>query len=270
MHHLTLKYQVKKKLQVVHQQVASTWNELTREQLLEIIRIQFSFKPDHMQKLLLLKTLLQVKWAILHQFTGVQRLGLYPILEFLEESTLTKQLLPALKLEDLVLHGPADRFRNITFAEFIYADTLFGFFTKTGKEAYLNKLIACLYRPQRLDYNPKSPTYKGDIREDFNEHLIGERAQLVASIPQPDKYAILTWYRGCRKELELIYDKVFTQTNQQKAAEGDWGDVLLSLSGEKFGHVEQTSQQRVHTIFKEIQRKAREHEELERRQKQQK
>jgi hypothetical protein len=42
----------------------------------------------------------------------------------------------------------------------------------------------------------------------------------------------------------------------------------MSLSGEKFGPLEQTSQQRVHTVFKEMQRNAREHEELERRLKQ--
>ncbi|MFT2011556.1 hypothetical protein ACMA1I_22990 [Pontibacter sp. 13R65] len=64
----------------------------------------------------------------------MQRLNLYPLLEFLEDSTLTKQLLPTLKLGYQVMRGPAERFRNITFAEFIYADTLFGFFSKTQKE----------------------------------------------------------------------------------------------------------------------------------------
>jgi len=284
MHDITLKYKLKrrsltslkaKEEQVIlHLKVAASWNELTPDQLLEIIRIQFSCEPGHLQKLQLLKALLQIKWGVLHLFTAVQRLNLYPLVDFLEESKLTRQLLPDVSVRPLeddeatVLHGPLERFRNLTFAEFIYADTYFSLYARHGKELFLDKLIATLYRPQREGYNPKSPAYKGDIREDFNENLIEDRLPLVQLLPQPTRYAILSWYRGCRKELETIYDLVFTEPNEQKATEGDWGDVLLSLSGGKFGHLEQTSSQRVHTVFKEMQRIARENEEIKRRQNQ--
>ncbi len=279
MHDITLRYKTTSKANKTEElklKVAASWNELTSGQLLDIIRIQLSSLPgdpaiaDQLKKLQLLKTLLGIKWVIVHQFTGVQRLSLYPILDFLSGVGLTKQLLPEIvcrvKLSPKreVLHGPAERFRNLTFAEFIYCDTLFSFFCKTNNIAYLDKLIACLYRTQRANHDPTGPTYKGDIRQDFNEHLIDGRLPLIEPLPMYIKYAILAWYRGCRKELEQLYDRVFTETNQQKAAEGDWGDVLLSLSGEKFGPLEQTSQQRVHTVFKEMQRQAREHEELRR------
>ncbi|WP_266206237.1 hypothetical protein [Pontibacter kalidii] len=279
MHDITFRYKTSskaKKVEEVHLKVAASWNELTSGQLLEIIRIQLASLPGdpkvayHLKNLQLLKTLLGIKWVIIHQFTGVQRLGLYLLLDFLGTVGLTKQLVPLLTcraqktLSAEELHGPSERFRNLTFAEFIYCDTLFSFFCKTDKIIFLEKLIACLYRPQRTDYDPKSPTYKGDIRQDFNEHLIEGRLPLIEALPLHVKFAVLAWYRGCRKELEQRYDKVFTESNQIKAAEGDWGDVLLSLSGEKFGTMEQTSGQRVHTVFKEMQRQAREHEELRR------
>jgi hypothetical protein len=287
MHDIRLKYNVRsrpfpyiksKENQVsLNLQVPASWNELTPDQLLRLIKIQFSYQAGHLQKLMVLKELLQVKWGVLHLFTSVQRLNLYPLLDFLEENKLTKQLLPKVSVKRVALrpkikvllvdlHGPEERFRNLTFEEFIYADTYFSLFASHSNELFLDKLIATIYRPQREGYNPKSPAYKGDIREDFNENLVEDRLHLVRLLPQAVKYAILSWYRGCRKELETIYDLVFTEPNEQKATEGDWGDVLLSLSGGKFGHLEQTSGQRVHTVFKEMQRIARENEEIKRRQ----
>jgi hypothetical protein len=277
MRDITLKFDVKyrpfpyfkKKVKQVNLdlKVPAIWNELTREQLIEIIRIQLSYKAGHLQNLMLLKTLLNIKWGIVHNFSMVQRLQLYPVLQFLNRIGLTRQLIPTLRIKKQTLYAPLERFRNLTFAEFIYCDTLFSFYVKHNKGQYLDKLIACLYRRQRKDYHPTSAGFKGDIREEFNEHLIEHRAKLVEQLPYFEKYAILTWYRGCRQELEKVYDKVFTQENQQKASDGDWGDVLLSLSGEKFGPLEQTAGQRVHTVFKEMQRKAKDHEAIERRNK---
>lgn len=264
MHDIILNIKGKKRTQEVKLTVPSTWNELIPKQLLEIIRIQFTFEPGHLQSLHLLKVLLQVEWAHLHLFTAVQRLSLYPLLGFLQENSLTKQLLPSIApVLGTVLHGPAERFRNLTFAEFIYTETLFLRLAKNLDGSLLDRLIAVLYRPQRQGYDPTSPSYKGDIREDFNEHLIEQRTALISQLPMPHKLAILAWYRGCRAELERIYDKVFTEGNQKKAAKSDWGDVVLSLSGSRFGPLEQTASQRVHTIFKEMQRLAREHEALE-------
>ncbi|WP_276496736.1 hypothetical protein [Pontibacter litorisediminis] len=260
--------QKKEETLVLNKKVVTKWNELTQAQLLEIIRIQFNFEPGHLQNLHLLKVLLQVEWAHLHLFTAVQRLSLYPLLSFLQENSLTKQLLPSIEpVAGTVLYGPDERFRNLTFAEFIYTETLYTRLAKKLDEETLDRLIAVLYRPQRQNYNPASPNYKGDIREDFNEHLFAGREPLIRQLPMHYKLAILAWYRGCKKELEALYDKVFTEGNQQKASRSDWGDVVLSLSGGKFGTLEQTATQRVHTIFKEMQRLAREHEEIEKRHK---
>lgn len=244
--------------------MSASWNELTSDQLLEIIRIQFTFAPGHQQNLYLLKALLQVEWAHLMLFTAVQCLQLVPLLGFLKESTLTKQLLPTLEPQPcLLLHGPAERFRNLTFAEFIYTEALYSRLGQKPDDATLDRLVAVLYRPQRHDYNPSHPAFKGDIREDFNEHLVEGRLPLVRMLPLPHKLAVLAWYRGCKKDLEQLYDKVFTEGNQKKATRSDWGDVVLSLSGGRFGPLEQTAGQRVHTIFKEMQRLAREHEAIE-------
>ena len=257
--------QVKEKILELHRKVPAKWNELTSEQLLEIIRIQFSSESGNYQKLLLLKELLQVDMPTMLLMSEVQHIQLYQLLNFLEDNNLTTQLLPSVEPEEgLLLHGPSERFRNLTFAEFIYTETLYARLAKKVEDTTLDRFIAVLYRPEREDYNPKSPNYKGDIRQDFNEHLIEQRMPLISKLPMQHKLAILAWYRGCKRELEQLYDKVFTESNVKKASKSDWGDVVLSLSGGRFGTLEQTATQRVHTIFKEMQRLAREHEEIER------
>ncbi|NEM97205.1 hypothetical protein [Pontibacter burrus] len=107
MHEVSLKFEVKhrpfpylrKKVKkvVLELKVPGRWNELTKEQLLEIIKIQLNYKPDHLQKLLLLKVLLGVPMPLLLLFTDAQKIGLYPTLRFLNCLGLTRQLFPTLR-----------------------------------------------------------------------------------------------------------------------------------------------------------------------------
>lgn len=90
-------------------------------------------------------------------------MSLYPLLGFLQENSLTKQLLPSIDpVEGTVLYDPAERFHNLTFAEFIYTETLNTRLTKKLDEEPLDKLIDVLYRLQRQGYNPTSPNYKAN------------------------------------------------------------------------------------------------------------
>ncbi|MCA8830188.1 hypothetical protein [Hymenobacter pini] len=248
-----------------HRKMARTWNELTGEQLLQVCRIYG--KDFNLRALLhraMLGVLLQVPARVLRKINHVQVLELKPFYRFLLEPDqgrpLTAQLLPRLPVRSWrqaffapTLYGPADSFRNLSFSEFIFADTYFLRYLQTTEEAALDKLVAVLYRPQRRDYNPLAVSYGGDRREDFNEHLLAARARHVARVPHYVKFAVLLYYRGCRRELERRYARVFEGDTNRKAALSGWQAVLHGLA-DGVHRIDATAQQRLHNVMREMQR----------------
>ncbi|WP_460503741.1 hypothetical protein, partial [Hymenobacter agri] len=86
----------------------------------------------------------------------------------------------------------------------------------------------------------------------------------VAHLPLLEKLAVLTWYRGCRLELERDYPRVFTPDNEAKASESTdgWAHVAREMSGPTFGTLEQTERQLVRDVLAKMEDDARQAEAL--------
>ncbi|MBC6988573.1 hypothetical protein [Hymenobacter sp. BT491] len=250
--------------------VAQTWNELTGPQLLQVCQVYgLAFDTPGPRYKALLRILFAVPNRVMNRINVVQFVDLKPLATFLLDPTkgrpLTDQLLPRLptcswaqlwagvRSRTPHLYGPRDSFRNLTFAEFIFADTFFLRYLQTNEEAWLNKLVAVLYRPQREDYRPHAASYGGDRREDFNEHLLDARAGYMARVPHYVKLAVLLYYQGCRRELERRYQRVFEGDTNQKAALSGWEAVLHNLA-DGVHRVEATAGQSLHNVMREMQR----------------
>ncbi|MDX5510635.1 MAG: hypothetical protein LPK01_00315 [Hymenobacteraceae bacterium] len=184
-----------------------------------------------------MSTLLDIPAKLVLAIPAASVYQVYYTASFIEAETkeLTAQLLPWVKIPGCFnrkYYGPRERLRNISFLEFIFADTYFIHYTQNQEEELLNKFIACLYRERTWCHfiKRKLPNYSGDIRQPFNENLIEERARLLAKLPVEEKFAILTWYRGCRDYLEKEYPHVFSSDNQEKASKSGWDSVLRSMS----------------------------------------
>jgi hypothetical protein len=247
-----------------HRQLATCWNELSRRQLLQLAQAHGQEFPSAAhQHEALLHILLQVPRRVFQRLNGVQRIELRRYARFLREpqenASFTTQLLPVLWCRLRRYFGPRDNFRNLRFHEFIFADTYFLRYVQTNDEAWLDQLVAVLYRPQRAGYAPYSVKYEGDRREDFSEHLVAARAQRLARLPHYVKYAVLLWYRGCRHNLERRYDYVFTESTQKKAAGAGWQDVLHELAG-TVHQLDATANQPLHAVLREMNRQLRQAE----------
>ena len=253
--------------------VPSAWNDLSRRQLLAITRLHGQpFTSARALDDAFRRVLLGVPGRLLARLNAVQRVELRRLVpvRFLREPTehapLTEQLLeylPYLKWYQgfgARLFGPRAGFRNLRFAEFIFADAYYGRYLQTNDEAHLNRLVAVLYRPQRAGYAPDSPAYGGDRREDFNENLLEARTRQVAKLPHHVKYAVLLWYRGCRHQLENRFDYVFTADTQQKATQSGWSEVLHELAG-GVHRIDATADQLLLTVLREMNRVLRQAEE---------
>ncbi|WP_400194045.1 hypothetical protein [Hymenobacter sp. B81] len=247
-------------------QVPSTWNELTRRQLLEVVRVLYGPENALPRKLRLLSVLTGAPLSLLISFPGVQVVQLYALTDFVfdNDHRLTEQLLPVVRTGLLTWAGPRSSFRNLLFGEFIFADTYFRAWA-TGRSAEaLDLFLACLYRVPVRGLSPRDPRWRGDRRVPFNEHRLEYYARQLKPLPDDVKLAITTWYRGCRGQLEREFPEVFDvheeDAHQHKQHAGDWGRVLRKLSGGAFGTLEQTALQHTRTILAEMQDAARDYE----------
>ena len=219
---------------------ASAWNELSQKQLYIISDVLHSKTLLIDGKIRLAIALLGIKMRLFLRFTASQVHDILPITQFiLEENKLTKNLVPYLKVGSKRFYGPTSRLANITIEEFGFADTFYTRFKETMEDEWICRLCAVLYRPQRSGYNPKSDSYKGDIREDFNKHLVFVRARRFEKLNSSQKYAIYLFYEGCRNEIIKKHKHVFAKRKPTGKSFG-WGGILVDLAGNKFGGHEQT------------------------------
>ncbi len=254
--------------------MASTWNELTRPLLLRVLGVLYSPNPDERQlRIRLLAVLLQVPLAtVVLRFTAVQLCQIKWLTDFVLASVgLTTQLLPWVRLpwrrdwRRRRWWGPRESLRNVSFGEFIFADAYFLAYVTGQQPAFLDLLVATLYRPQRRPYRPHAATYGGDRRQDFNEYLVRRRAERLTHLPPEQKLAVLTWYRGCREQLETDFPLVFEPSQQADvSAPGttSWGQVLRELSGQAFGTLKETAQQPIRLVLAKMQDDAHRAKEL--------
>jgi hypothetical protein len=254
--------------------VAETWNELTRPLLLRVLGALHAPNADALQlRIRLLAALLQVPLAmVVLRFTPEQIIQIKWLTDFvLGELTLTAQLLPWVRLpwrrdwRRRRWWGPLQRFRNLRFLEFIFADAYFVAYCQDPTQTqWLDQLVAVLYRPQRRPYRPQAFDFDGDRREAFNPVHVAARAEQLRHLPHLEKLAVATWYRGCRLELERDYPRVFTPDNESKAAEATdgWAHVARELSGGIFGPLEQTEKQLTRDVLAKMEDDARRAEAL--------
>jgi hypothetical protein len=252
---------------------ASSWDELTRRQLAEVLGVLHG--PEHFwpARLRLLSIVSGAPLDVLLELTELQVKRLYCLTDFLfsEQHRLTRQLLPELGLPAQVDRkkrrwtGPGNNLASVSFGEFIFADTYFCAYAKHQSAEALHLLLAALYRPARIKGpQPGDPDWSGDRRVPFNEHNLEHYAHMLRWLPDVDKLSIVTWYRGCRAQLQADYSEVFeaSERDAKRHATGDWGRVLRSLSGDTFGPLEQTSRQPVRTVLAELCDLAREAQRL--------
>lgn len=265
----------------ITQRVPSTWNELTRKQLLRVLAELYAAKQPTGVRLRLLSLLTGFRMPLLSGLPADVLAQLLPLVDFVTSEThyLTAQLLPTLKVPGrhvtepvATLHGPRAYLSNVTFGEFMFADTFFLHYhlaTKkhrlANRSTILDKFLAVLYRPGKRNPNPEAPDWNGDVRIAFNEYHLERRTPRLAPVPELEKLAVLTWYRGCRQQLATEFPDVFAVADEdEKSPEKapQWDRVLRKLSGGAFGPVQQTAGQPLRLVLAEMQDAAVEYQRL--------
>lgn len=117
------------------------------------------------------------------------------------ESGLSAQLFPVFKVLGVVpLYGPSRMLFNLSYAEFVHAESCLNRYLQTKKPEALNQLCAVLYRPGN-GLSPKSENYKGDRRKAFNEYTYTRPNWLIRMLPLWFKVAVFLFYAGAREAM---------------------------------------------------------------------
>lgn len=246
--------------------IPQKWDELTKQQLLAIVRAfrmgwsDFEFKVATIIEFLKLsigsEKSITKQSEVLHHFKSKknkefwlsdrQLVSLAHTCEFLTtqkktkdgqhvyslNSDLTKNLIPDFKHRLKKYFGPDDRLFNVVFEEYLEADNHFLAFSKSGEVNDLDKLVATLYREKSRKHNPNKTNYKGDLRQVFNNNLVKPRAKRISKLDEKIKWAILLYYQGCRRFLALNFPHVFD--SPKGSSEKGYGPLSLidALTGD--------------------------------------
>lgn len=232
---------------VLERRLPQSWNELTAGQLRALAKTNFMLQSEAAKKLYLCYRFLRVPFWLFLRFPRHDLLYIYRHLSTLMgDNNLSRTLLTKVRVGLDVWIGPDHYGKNMSFLEFIRADTAYSSFLQGGAMTHLNTLVAVLYRPSRSDVFESAPEFKGDERIPLNEYHLAERARQASRIRPVDRYAILLQYAGLRRYLQERYPETFSGG---KSSRFGWAGVIVSLSGEKFGDDDAVAGKNIHAIF---------------------
>jgi len=198
--------------------IPTTWNQLSRTQLQNIVHQMQAFQeivkdtPASLatasSKLFtqIAKELLRgnEKEDIKIALEEITPQGYAPYTSFIYEGVARTKFIPSVRVGLTTYYGPDIRYRNATIAEFAFVDGVFYTWRKTEQPIWLNVLCAALYRE-----SAKQPT-ETDIRKPFVKgKSVDDRADVFEKLPYKTKLAIAYTYEGCRNHIAEKYPNVF-------------------------------------------------------------
>lgn len=244
-------------------EVFENWNEMDKPYLLFLAKNfdrLICYKKDVEFQILATLQLFNLRWwkpllslnimkASAPQMTGLTELTHF--LAPLDKIDLTNQLLPKIRHRGTWLLGPKEALSNITLQEFAYADKAFIDFINNKNFQSLDRLIAILYRPKKACFSENSPNYQGDLRIAFNAFKINQQLKRIKYLDWHYKMAICMFFWGSRNFLAKAYPHVFSSGNKRtaKSQKLGWIQVIFDLSGEKFGTIQQTANEKLYTVL---------------------
>lgn len=242
--------------------VPSTWNELTLPQLLYIAEYWEAWTKLQQinESLIKAKALLVIelmsdntpanKARRVEYFKMASNEDLYELCQLVnfvfEKNTLTTNHIKHISCKGVKYFGPPDKLNGLKAEEFSFSDGLYMQYHKTKEIRFLEAMIAVLYRPG----NEK----KGDDpRMKFDKNLHTANLMAARKLSYAEKQAILLFYIGSRTAIAERNPHIFTKGGAEtQASNSTWIDVILAMSGTKFGNFRETCDTEIYLIFKEL------------------
>lgn len=190
--------------------------------------------------------MLNVPVRIVRRFDDFQRYNLGCLLSFLKTHTPHNRfIIPAVRK----YKAPAENLSDISFEDFMFADTFFSEYADTSNPVKLKLMVAALYREK---VNNK--------RLQFDEDLAEQWADDIAKEGMATLEAIAVNYSLVRKWLQEYYPAVFPQSNADEDANTSkknnskkgWLDVFDALVGDDGVNEDRYKQMRAINVLRRM------------------
>ncbi|MCX2473574.1 hypothetical protein OQZ33_04435 [Pedobacter sp. MC2016-05] len=180
----------------------------------------------------------KIKKRTFFKLNAAQQVQLKNTLQFLAEGNkLFKWVIPIVKPFFWIKHfGPSDRLATSTIQEFRFAETYYLAFQKTQNQAFIDQLIAALYREKGFN------NLKMDCRVQISQLLINTTAGKMKRLDKATRAAIVFNYEGCREYIFHKYPTIFKKSVNQTKSNSlpDLEGIIKTVAGGKFGTFRET------------------------------
>ena len=241
----------------------STWNELTRKQLLYVSRLfrgQLSLADFRIKAL---REFLSIKRKVFKRIDPEDTFVLCETLDFLtREVTLTRNVIPVIRTGLRNYYGPSDAMTNCTFGEFTLASSVLEEYHKSGSATHLDQLTAILYRPRKVFwFVRKHFTDHQDSRVRFMNMSLKRRADRLAKVNHCIKYSVFLFFNGVLNSLTGLYPYVYRQKDDTGSQENGWASLIISLADGKTDDksLETVMNSNLYNVFIGLNKKAKEY-----------
>ncbi|MCE7061249.1 hypothetical protein [Dyadobacter sp. CY343] len=247
------------------------WTEVDKKKLPELLRNVFVASESRIAYHNILRVVLgfeQKKWnRLMNQFFGRSSTArnmdasstaladLLRVLSWMWKSDLTIAPFESFEVDgkDWLLFN--DGFRSMSFGELTDAYIHAQAFIKQlieGEER-LNMLVATLCRPKRAGDFKNDPSWNGDDREDYNEHIAQLRSKQIEYAYFEQKVLVLVYFLGSVKNFFSYFD-LFENDGTPPVPDEFPGQSMIKnqhLLSEKsiFGNMSHTKKANVHEVF---------------------
>lgn len=180
-------------------------HELTQKQYVYMMRI--ASDADRVNDDEFTGVLSGIPVKVLKKATAFEKYKLGEIFESMSGRLPFHQIkIKSFVLDNVRYDGPTDFLNNMSFLEFVFADSYFMRYM-AGEESMEFKLVACLYRRHVMD--EESELFEGDTREKFSGHRIEKRANEFKKLNHEIITGIIYNYSSIRKLIENKYTYLF-------------------------------------------------------------
>ncbi len=165
-------------------------------------------------------------------------------------SSLTINLIPTFRHRLRLYHGPKEKLFSLVFEEYLEADNHFLAYTNGNDPSDLDKLVATLYR-----------TGKNKV---FNSEMVDAHSKKLHNLNSEIKLSVLLFYQGCRKFLAANFPHVFSSSGG--ASKNNYGPLGLidALTGDDVTKNKAVRSSFLFDVMVRLERAAVQKEEMER------
>jgi hypothetical protein len=250
-------------------QLPSTWNDLTKEEVLEICRMDLrTDKNDitHRSELFyfILKNRLKkqrekmpVKFYSLIDIDDLAINGI-PLLDFLfkkvDRTAIVEHFIQLPGLLGKKVWAPAQGFGSITCGQFEDAEIFCSQFSDKASPDPLAKLAAVLWLPKNTPY------IRFDVKKQENiTYPVNTAYKSFLKVAPHRLLSIFTWYRSCSFELPKIFPTVHESHGEQKQQKRDllaFTKCIHAGAGEKNGSRDKIRRMKLYEFMFDMEQQA--------------